>query len=164
MIIDVITENSTQKFDANSTFFVEQANSRAMADQQTYCKLSGKIVKALVPANVSTVGSQTDEKAFTMLIACYEACINQAVSAGAKQICIRPLGTGVQLTKIDQNGEVVLNGLWGDLFWTHAKSSTAAKKAVENTFQTIPDAVSLTFIVPKENFDDWAWAYDFEIV
>ncbi len=164
MRVNVITENSTQNFDPSSTFFVEQANSRAMVDQQTYCRLSGKIVKALVPANVSTVGSQTDEKAFTMLIACYEACINQAVSSGAKYICIRPLGTGVQLTKIDQNGDVLLNGLWGDLFWSHSKSSMAAKKAVENTVSVIPDDVSLTFIVPKEKFDDWAWAYDFNAV
>lgn len=164
MRVDVITENSSQKFDANSTFFVEQANSRAMVNQQTYCKLYGKIVKAFVPANISTVGSQTDEKAFTMLIACYESCINKAASADAKQICIRPLGTGIQLTKIVQNYEVALNGLWGDLFWTHAKSSMAAKKAVENTFSIIPDSVSLTFIVPKENFDDWAWAYNFNVV
>jgi hypothetical protein len=159
MNVKLLVELSEELKIASSTFYVEQANVKAIYNQQSYCRLYGNIVKALVPANIQSVTSQESENSFLMLAACYESCINVAASAGATQILIKPLGVGIPITKISENGEVANVGLWGNLFWTHSKSSLAARKAVENVRFIIPDDVTTVFVIPKEHVEEWDWIF-----
>lgn len=159
MNVKLLIDFSEELKTSSSTFFVEQANVKAICNQQSYCRLSGNIVKALVPANIQSVTSQESETSFLMLISCYESCINVAASEGATQIIIKPLGVGIPMTKVLENGEVANVGFWGNLFWTHSKSSLAARKAVENTRSVIPDDVTTLFIIPKEYVEEWDWIF-----
>lgn len=145
----------------DSSYLVEQANSKAIFNQQSYCKLVGKIVKALVPACSPSVDRQYSDLSFAMLVACYESCINVAASAGAETIFIQPLGVGIKMNQTSTNGKTRFSGIWGDLFWTQAKSSLAAKLAVDRVINIIPDDVQVIFIIQNENIDDWSWAIDF---
>lgn len=153
--------NNYKEIDQTSVYTVEQANEHALVNQQSYCKLFGQVVKALVPANISTVSSQSSETSFLMLIACYESCINIAASDGAECILVPPLGIGIKLIKTSSLGNIKSDGNWGDLFWTNARSSLAAKMATEKVKQYIPDDVKVIFVVQNENYDEWDWAIDF---
>jgi hypothetical protein len=161
--ISIVIEGSAshKEIDKDSVYSVEQANGKALVNQQSYCRLSGQVVKALVPANVSTVNSQSSETSFLMLVSCYESCINVAASNGAVQIVVPPLGVGINLIKTSSLGNVKSDGRWGDLFWTNSKSSLAAKLATEKVCQYIPDDVLLTFVVQNEYYDEWDWAIAF---
>ena len=163
MKVSVIrTEFEVEKLAENSlTYFVEQANNKAIFNQQSYCKLSDRVVKALVPACSSTVSSQESEISFKMLIACYESCINMAASDGANNILIQPLGTGIKKDQTSTIGTVRSDGLWGDLFWTSSKSSLAARQAVSKVVNIIPNDVCVFFIIQEDNIDDWSWALNF---
>ena len=143
---------------AEGVFFVGQANAKAIVDQKSFCALSGNRVKALVPAVEPTCKSQCPKEDFDKLVQCYKSCISRAASAGAKTVIITPLGVGVPLTGVLDNGDVIRNGTWGNLFWTQSKTSMAARQAVtESPF----DGITVVFVVPADAFDDWDHAMDF---
>lgn len=164
MNVKVVVEESPEhkaETSCGPIFFVEQVNTKALIDQKSYFKLSGNVVKALVPACIPSVTSQTPDELFRMLSLCYESCISEAASNGAKWITVKPLGVGVKMTRVSELGEVVSAGVWGNLFWTHTRSSMAAKGAVERVFRAVPDEVTVVFVVPQEAFDDWDSAMTF---
>lgn len=146
-----------------SALFVEQANAKAIVDQKSYCHLKGNSVKAIVPACSPTATSQVPSEDFSRLSACYSACLKVAAEAGATTIVIKPLGVGIHLTRMSETGRILPNGLWGNLFWSHTKTSAAARIAVGEVCATIPGDVTAVFIVPQEAFDDWDNAMQFPI-
>ncbi len=161
MDVKVIMEGSAddkQVISTNGVFFIEQVNARAIVDQKSFCVASGNRIKALVPALEPTCQSQSPINDFNRLVSCYKACLSTAVSSGAKTVRVSPLGVGVKLSTILDNGDVIQNGVWGNLFWTQAKTSLAARQAV---VESQHDGVTVIFVVPEESFDDWDHAMDF---
>ena len=164
MNVRVAIDGSKEEADvlaSPSAFFVDQANAKAIVEQKSYCHVKGRSVKAIVPACSPTVASQTPAADFERLRACYLACLLAAAGAGAKSIVVMPLGVGVRMTRTSTRGRTLPDGLWGNLFWSHAKSALAAKAAVEEACQSVPGDIDVVFVVPSEALDDWDGAMQF---
>jgi hypothetical protein len=156
------TEDAKSVEKSPNVFFVEQANARAIVNIRFYGKVFGNRVKAFVPACSPTVSSQVPEADFKKLEECYYACVMEAAEQyGSKTVIVYPFGCGKKTNIILEKGKLVHYDVWGDLFWSHSKSSMAAKNAIERATQNLDDDVTAIFIVPKENFDDWDCAMRF---
>ena len=161
MDVKVIVEGSEEHVSlskSESTFFVEQANSKALVDQKSFCLLTGNSVKALVPASDATCTSQTPKTSFDQLVCCYATCIGTTAAAGAKTVAVKPLGVGIPTFQKMEDGTMIQTGLRGNLFWTHPKTSLAAKLATESSSSL---NLMVVFVVPGNAFDDWDHAMDF---
>lgn len=158
------SKDATDLLGRPSTFVIEQSNAGPVVEHSTYFHVRGKIVGAVVPACISSIVSQVPEQSFQNLIECYEKCIEAAVVLGASTVIVRPLGTGIKkTTSIPAQNKVIADGLWGNLFWSHAKSSLAARAAFYKACSYLPGDVTVVFVVPKENFDDWDSAMQFAV-
>jgi len=164
MNVRVLVEGSQEEKDAlksPSLFVVEQANAKAVVDQKSYCHVKGNSVKAIVPACAPSVTSQVPAADFSRLSACYAACLSAAAAAGATTILVRPLGVGVPMTRMSETGRTLPDGLWGNLFWSQAKTSAAARLGVDEACKAVPGDVEAVFVVPQSAFDDWDSAMQF---
>jgi len=159
----LIADSAEAKSISAGAFVVEQANERPIQCQKSFGLVSGKRVMALVPAFVPNSKSQSPAILHAGLASCYEHCIMSAVLAGASTIVVKPLGVGKRINEVFENGQLIDHDIWGDLFWTQAKTSMAAKSAVQNAVSRadFPEDVNVIFIVPKEAFDDWDSAMQF---
>jgi hypothetical protein len=159
MNVRLIVEGSQEEKDvlkSKGVFIVEQANARAVIDQKSFCRVRGNLVQAIVPACTPTVTSQFPAEDLDKLAMCYQVCLAAAASAGSSVIVIRPLGVGIKMTTMSSvTGIERQNGLWGNLFWSQAKTAVAARRAVDEACKSLPGDVEAVFVVPKESFQDW---------
>lgn len=104
---------------------------------------SSMSILVTVPPKIPGVTCQVDTESFQMLVKCYESAVAKAVSAGASSVVFCPLGTKYQR-------------------WKHIQSASAARKAVEGVFESVPDGFRVLFAVGSEkpeetekNFNIW---------
>jgi hypothetical protein len=152
----VKSENYYHQQHPEDAYVVLQANERPLANQQSFCKIVDKKVMALVPACFASVQRQVPPILLKALSACYKACIWEAFQAGAKKVMVPPLGVmREEQVGLDVEGKPQVE-IKGDLFWSQAKSSLAAKEAVIELCSLIPDEFfTVIFVVTKDAFDDW---------
>ena len=159
MIISVAKEGEEASLLASKpgpVFLVEQVNARPLAKQSSFGRVVGNKVQAFVPACVPTVTSQVPEKEFASLASCYENTILAAAKAGARTIAVRQLGVGRKVNVVlNEGGQMVNHDLWGDMFWTVAKSSLAARFAVQAASPKVADGIEVVFVVPPEAHAEW---------
>jgi len=164
MNIKVLVENSVEaKSVSVDAFVVEQSNSGPIQNQKSFGAVVGRQVGAFVPVCSPSVDSQVPETLFRRLACCYENCIVAAVMAGAKNIVVKPLGVGRRINEVFKQGQLVDYDVWGNLFWTQAKTSMAAKLAVQaaSSRSDCSGDVNVIFVVPKDSLDDWDSAMRF---
>lgn len=144
-------------------FTVEQANSSPLSNQKSFGAVVGRRVGAFVPACIPSSESQSPANQYTRLASCYENCIMAAAAAGGRTVVVKPLGVGQRRNEVFENGQLLSYDIWGDLYWTQAKSSMAAKLAVQaaSARADCPDDLVIIFVVPKEALDDWDSAMRF---
>ena len=94
------------------------------------CILDGKacVILVTVPPRLPGVTCQTDTTAYLSLIECFRAPVLTASAAGASSVTFPALGTR-----------------WHH--WSHVQSASAARRALEELYEAVPDGFRVTFAV-----------------
>ena len=87
-----------------------------------------KLVLVVVPPRIPGVTCQTDTSAYQALIGCFRNAISSVSASGASSVTFPALGTR-----------------WHH--WSHVQASAAARRALEEIYDTLPDGFRVVFAV-----------------
>ena len=100
------------------------------------CLLTNNEIYVYVPPKLPGITCQTDPEAYACLVRSFEVVIKTASSQGSPSVAIPALGVVYQK-------------------WKHLQSASAARKAVENIWEEIPDDFTVFFCVPYDQVELW---------
>jgi hypothetical protein len=115
---------------------VVQRNANPAPEPDVMCIPSGGAITVWVPARMSSAAGQTDQKSWESLVSSYMESIAEAAKEGAMSVGVPELGVG--------------RLLWGPL-----RSAQAARKAVDELAEMLPEGFRICFVVKDVDFQDW---------
>jgi hypothetical protein len=124
----------------HSDFTAEEKNrSRGiLASHSSGCLVSDRELKVYVkvPPKVPGITCQTDPEAYKYLVTAFELCIEAAVNNEHPSVAIPALGVTYQK-------------------WNHLQSASAAREAIENITEEVPDDFTVFFCVEYDYVELW---------
>lgn len=124
------------KPDNDPEILVIQRNQNPALEPDNKITFGSGVIAVWVPAQLAGVSSQIDEKSWKSFVECYRLSIESAAGMGMLSIGVSELGCG-------------------RLLWKSLRSAQAAKQAVDECWNIVPDEMRVCFIVPKESLQDW---------
>lgn len=100
------------------------------------CLTSGHTIYVNVPPKVSGITCQTDPDAWNYLVKSFELAMRSASENDHPAVAIPELGVAYQK-------------------WKHLQSASAARNAIENLWEDLPDDFTVFFCVPYDQVELW---------